>query len=218
MGIYAITNKENGCCYIGSAININVRWRLHKSALDRNKHHSVYLQRAWNKYGKEVFDFTVLERVRDKATLISTEQKYLDTFHPAYNVNKIAASRLGMSRKGELSEEARKNISSALMGNTHTLGHTLSEEHKEKIAQAGKGRKHSEASKFKMRLAAKGRKISEATRELLAKNSRARIGCKHTDIARKKISQGLTGHHISEETRQKISKSLKAWYEAMKEL
>jgi group I intron endonuclease len=210
MGIYAITNKVNGCCYIGSAMNINIRWRIHKSALSRNKHHSIHLQRAWNKYGQESFEFKVLEHIANKNNLISTEQKYIDAIRPAYNINKLAISRLGTLNLKELSDEARRNISSGLMGNTHTLGHTLIEDHKEKIAQALRGRKHTEESRLKMSLATKGRQISEATRERLSK---AFQGCTHTDSARKRISEGLTGRPVSEETRQKISRSLKEWYQ-----
>ena len=63
IGIYAIVNKMNQKAYIGSSINIQLRWSQHQNALIKNKHHSRYLQRAWNKYGAESFQLIVLETI-----------------------------------------------------------------------------------------------------------------------------------------------------------
>ena len=95
IGIYQIENTENDKIYVGSAINIQGRWRVHKSDLNRNQHHSSYLQRAWNKYGSNSFKFTVLEAISDKSLLIKTEQKYIDFMLPEYNMCKFAGSQLG---------------------------------------------------------------------------------------------------------------------------
>ena len=47
-GIYKLT--INNKIYIGSAKNIGIRLSKHLLDLERNKHHSIYLQRTWNKY------------------------------------------------------------------------------------------------------------------------------------------------------------------------
>lgn len=60
-GIYQIRNLVNGKIYIGSAVNINSRWRTHKANLNLNKHKSKHLQASWNKYGINTFIFKVLE-------------------------------------------------------------------------------------------------------------------------------------------------------------
>jgi len=49
-----------------------------------------------------------------------------------------------------LSVEHCKNISKSLMGHTRNLGRKLSEEHRRKIGEAGKGRKHSDTTKQKI--------------------------------------------------------------------
>jgi group I intron endonuclease len=61
-GVYQIRNIINNKRYIGSsARGIYNRWKLHKSTLNRKIHHSILLQRAWDKYGKENFIFEILE-------------------------------------------------------------------------------------------------------------------------------------------------------------
>ena len=67
IGIYKIENKANGKVYIGQSVNIESRWKGHKSNLRNNKHQNDYLQKSWNKYGEENFDFSVLcECEKDK--------------------------------------------------------------------------------------------------------------------------------------------------------
>jgi group I intron endonuclease len=58
--IYSIENKVNGNCYIGSTVNYKSRWRDHKTTLRHGRHHSFILQKAWNKYGEENFEFKLL--------------------------------------------------------------------------------------------------------------------------------------------------------------
>lgn len=65
-GIYSVTNKVNGHKYIGQSKNIYQRINSHKSLLRNGRH--VYkngepslLQRAWNKYGEDNFEFKVVQ-------------------------------------------------------------------------------------------------------------------------------------------------------------
>ena len=60
-GIYCIENSINHKKYIGQSTNIESRWRCHKSELRRNIHGNDYLQKAWNKYGEDNFQFYILE-------------------------------------------------------------------------------------------------------------------------------------------------------------
>lgn len=60
-GIYVIKNTLNDKLYVGAAKSIGTRWANHRKDLNQGKHHSEYLQRAWNKYGKDAFVFEVLE-------------------------------------------------------------------------------------------------------------------------------------------------------------
>lgn len=110
--IYCILNKLNGNRYVGSAINFYKRKYAHLFALKNNKHHSSYLQNAWNKYGEDMFEFMVLEEVENKEELIIKEQWWLDNSECNYNICKIAGSTLGR----ECSDETKKKISESNSG------------------------------------------------------------------------------------------------------
>ena len=86
IGIYRILNKDNNKCYYGSSKNIEKRWERHKKDLINKKHHSILLQRAWDKYGTDSFLFEIVE-LCDEDILLITEQKYLD-LNPEYNISK----------------------------------------------------------------------------------------------------------------------------------
>lgn len=90
-GVYRITNTRNGHFYVGSSKNIGKRITQHKVDLRRNAHHSPYLQRAWNKYGEESFEFSLIEECSIDDAL-DREQYYLDSLCPAYNVSADAVS------------------------------------------------------------------------------------------------------------------------------
>lgn len=107
-GVYEIRNKINGHRYIGSSVDIEKRWNLHNYQLDRNKHHSIYLQRAWNKYGRDSFSFLFLEKEGDKKGRLELEQKYIDTLCPEYNIAPKAGSRLGDRSTEKTKEKLRK--------------------------------------------------------------------------------------------------------------
>jgi len=94
-GIYEIRNKLNSHRYIGSSIDICKRFMSHKYSLWNNNHKSIKLQRAWNKYGEQHFEFNILELCEPiKDTLLFIEQKYLD-LKPEYNILYVAGSSLG---------------------------------------------------------------------------------------------------------------------------
>lgn len=113
-GIYQIINKINNHSYIGSAVSIESRFRTHKSCLKNNKHHSLYLQRAWDKYGEYNFEFLILEYVQDIPLLLKREQYYLDELNPEYNICKIAGSCLGV--KGTKESNLKKSLNHAFKG------------------------------------------------------------------------------------------------------
>jgi len=102
-GIYKITNLIRGLVYIGSAADIGNRWSSHKKDLKKNIHANSYLQRAWNKYGEEAFEFVILELVEDKNKLIEREQYWMDYYKSyerdkGYNINPKAESCRGVKR------------------------------------------------------------------------------------------------------------------------
>ena len=88
IGIYKIVNKINGDFYVGSSKNINKRWGQHLMKLKNNKHQNMILQRAWEKYGEDNFNFEIVENCSVE-TLLEIENVYL-TQNPKYNIAKVA--------------------------------------------------------------------------------------------------------------------------------
>jgi group I intron endonuclease len=174
-GIYYITNKVNGHKYVGSSVDIEKRWIDHKCALKGGRHHSIYLQRAWDKYGEENFEFKIMAYTDpDKAVVLEDFilQNFFDRFE--YNIaegapasmlgrhlseehkQKISKSHIGKHR----SEETKRKISKAQSGeNNYWYGKHRSEETKRKMSESLAGRIFSEEHK---------RKISES---LIGENS-----------------------------------------------
>ncbi|HKC65049.1 MAG TPA: GIY-YIG nuclease family protein [Pyrinomonadaceae bacterium] len=105
-GIYCIRNSMTGERYIGSSVNIEARWLIHKTQLNRKCHHSHKLQAAWSKYGERNFTFEIIEEIvdRENKTLAQREQYWLDqhnSYRNGYNSTPIA------SRPHTLTDEER---------------------------------------------------------------------------------------------------------------
>ncbi len=150
-GIYQIQSKiKPERKYVGSAINVHIRWNRHLNDLKNNRHHSSKLQNHYEKYGEDDLQFSIILRCGQKE-LIMFEQHYLDLFDPFFNNRKKAESNLGM----KYSEEHRKKISEA------NKGRKLSPEHIKKIGETSKGRKLSDEAKEKLRVFNTGKKLSE---------------------------------------------------------
>ena len=185
-GVYAITNTLNGNKYIGSSVNISKRWNQHTRHLNKNEHHSGYLQRAWNKYGADNFLFSVLEYC-EADFLLTCEQFYIDSEYPEYNMSPTAGNCLGVKH----TDEARHNMSESKKGNTICLGHKLTEEHKRKIGEAQIGKFISDETRTKISESKKGKRRSDETRRKVSaamKGNTNMLGYKHTDESRAKMS------------------------------
>jgi group I intron endonuclease len=85
--IYIIENTINNKIYIGSTKNFNKRKVRHFSTLKTEKHHNLYLQRAYNKYGKENFRMYTLEE--GVADLFTAEQFWIGELTPEYNIGSV---------------------------------------------------------------------------------------------------------------------------------
>ena len=76
-GVYQIRCKDNGKIYVGSAVNLEWRWRSHRRDLSNGVHVNPHLQSAWNLYGEASFEFSVLEYAEERQLLI-TEQLWIN--------------------------------------------------------------------------------------------------------------------------------------------
>ena len=95
-GVYRILCIPTGKIYIGSAVDLRKRWYKHWWSLRRGKHHNIFLQHAWNKYGEAHFEFSVLELV-DVSGLLHAEQAWINRTGCAdrnigFNMSHVAGS------------------------------------------------------------------------------------------------------------------------------
>lgn len=212
-GIYAIINRINGKQYIGSTVNINKRLIEHRYGLNANRHFNQHLQRAWNKYGEEAFEFKVLKTCLINE-LLDIEQDWIDNEENLYNICPSAHSTLGR----ELTEEHKKKISQTNMGHpvtdkmrkkfkqNYASNDKIKEyiqskkgdsEYWESIGFTWKGKKHSEESKKKMSKSAKGRTSPNKGKPIhpnaKAALLKANLGSKHSEEHKRKISEGNKG-------------------------
>jgi group I intron endonuclease len=141
--IYKIINTKNNKFYVGSAVDFDVRRNRHLLALRKGTHHCAHLQAAWRKYGAGAFIFVVVEDVPDSHDLLDAENVWLHA-HAAedycYNVARDAKAPMRNP-----SDETRAKMSKAMLGRFagdkhYRFGQTVSDEVKEKIGAAQRGK------------------------------------------------------------------------------
>lgn len=93
--------------YIGSAINITERWRKHISDLSLGKHCNSKLQNHYNKYGIADLQFSIIIEC-ELVDLLKTEQYFIDSSNPFFNICKIAGSTIGYRHSEETKYKMRK--------------------------------------------------------------------------------------------------------------
>ncbi len=160
IGVYCIYNKISGKVYVGSSIEVITRIGNHFWWLLNNKHKNIHLQSAYNKYGKENFEYIILEET-NVDNLLTREQYYIDLLNCCnreygYNICEIAG-------KITFTPEVRAKISRAMTGKK------LSLERIEKMRLINLGRKQSQEEKDKRALSNTGKKRSPETRAKLCK-------------------------------------------------
>lgn len=95
--VYKITNEIDGKFYIGSTNNLIKRYYTHINHIRTGKNSCIKLIRAVKKYGENNFKFEIICECPTEQVL-KTEQEYIDSLKPQYNVAKIAGSNLGIKR------------------------------------------------------------------------------------------------------------------------
>lgn len=190
-GIYMIRCLVNDKTYVGSTTtSFESRWKRHLCDLRGNRHDNILLQRAWNKYGEDVFTLLVLEKMPNATRLeiFKAEQWWFDNVKThdyndgGYNIEIVpnggmtgrtasAEARAKMSKAGKgrkLSEEYKQKISSAQSGEkNHNYGKTASFETRQKMSRSQLGRTLSPEHRRKIGESRQGEKcpLSRLTEE-----------------------------------------------------
>ena len=218
--IYQHTNKVNGFSYIGcTKQDTKRRWCNNGGGYIRQP----LFYEAIQKYGWENFDHAVLEDNIESLDLAYEREKYWVAYYHTwrgdpecrgYNdtiggigssghiVSDEARRKIGEANSGRaVSEEykARLRIEMSGEGN-HFYGHKHTEETRQKISAANRGKKISEETKQKISETQKGRIVSEETRKKLSEANKGKKRCKPA------YNKGIP---MTEEIKRKISETKK---------
>lgn len=98
-GIYCIRCKVNNKVYIGKAINIFKRIRQHIYGMNnKSKDENPYLINSWHKYGKDEFEYFVVEKLPLDETLIAKRElfwmKQFNSLKEGYNLRSDSNSKM----------------------------------------------------------------------------------------------------------------------------
>lgn len=175
--IYIIECLQNDKVYIGqTSRDFKQRWSEHKSDLKHGNHPNKDLQDDFNKYGLNNFKVTLLEKCKC-SELENRETYYINAYggiESALLYNKCDLTGHNFDYK--------TNQSKAQIGVSY-----ISEDGKNRISKAHKGKKLSEETKLKIK-------------KSIALN----------------LNSGMKGKHHSEESRRKMSNAKKGVFDGCK--
>ena len=142
-GIYGIRNKINDKIYVGKTqMNFGDRRDCHFACLNGGYHDNKHLQRAWNKYGKDNFEFIVIhqcdnnEGTEEVNALEIKYIKYYTDLNKSYNIK--AGGDGGHLLGKHLSEETKRKIGEK--NRVHMTGRKLPQHVKDKMSESQKKR------------------------------------------------------------------------------
>lgn len=120
--IYIIKNITNNKVYIGKTACFITRQKEHLRKLKSGKHVNKHLQFSYNKYGKDVFIFNVLEECDE--IIINDREKYWITFYNSttdskgYNLMYGGEGGIGTKETREKQSKAHDNTKKQVYGFT----------------------------------------------------------------------------------------------------
>lgn len=234
--IYQIRNIITGQRYIGSTTNLDQRKDRHFTDLHNNKHHNIYLQRSYNKYGQDAFVFEIVVEltVDDVAGIRLVEQQHLTSNTGLYNIGKqatggdtlsnhphkkeiqkrkgesIRQTRLAMSEQERSEKYGRHGEHNGMFGKTHT------DEVKTKLSQLAKERMVVSQDGSVMGVIGSARK-GKTNEQTFGKEKAETISATLSNHGRKRIGEKnpFFGKHHTDEYKQNAAERRKAKHAAM---
>lgn len=183
-GIYKITSPT-GRIYIGQTLNF--KERSYKYSINdcktQRKLYNSILKYGWDKHTIELIEECLPEFLNDR------ERYWQEEFFCIQNGLNCILTHTS-TKSGVLSQETKNKISVA------NKGKKITEEHKKKIGDGNKGKKMSKEAKLKISLAHKGKNAIW-------------YGKKLSEETRKKMSNSMKGRKITDEVKKKLSNSMK---------
>lgn len=161
--------------YVGSAKNLDKRWREHVDMLNNQKHFNRHLQHAWLKHGPTAFEYDIIEPLGlyDKGVYFACENRHIDRLKTeGRELFNIARAQGGWGEDTHLRKhEIAAKISATLTSLAESMtpeerrakwgsgrrNRPLTEEHKRKTAAGLAGVPKSQSTRKKMQIAQRDR-------------------------------------------------------------
>jgi group I intron endonuclease len=184
-GIYGIRNTVNGKWLVGSSIDVKRRWKEHRNRADSNRHDNPHFQQAWNRYGDNAFEWSVLELCASDMLVLREDahMAYHKSMDERFGYNMASANKICIT------DAVRQHMSES------GKGRKFSDEHKRKIAIASAKHRHTPETRMKLSLMHRGRKMPKWNEESRKRHSLLFRGS----------SNPMFGKKATKETRQKMS-------------
>ena len=136
--VYLIKCSRTDKVYVGSCVFKSSRKSGHFGHLRRGTHHSIHLQRAYDKHGESAFSFEVVETVEDLIFLRAREQFWMwRQGGRLYNTMLKVDDCKGMKKDQKFKDAIRERMT----GNTLRRGEKMPVASKQAISRSLKGNK-----------------------------------------------------------------------------
>ena len=149
MVVYKIECIADGRFYIGASINAHKRHLEHFNDLRKRKHHNIFLQRAFDKYGEDSFTYKVLEEFQEEELMWKREEELLEELSNTYNMMPGGIRGPRMYGKDNpkygkpITEQQRRLQSEAMSGENHPYFGKKRPEHSELLRKNNPMHTHS---------------------------------------------------------------------------
>ncbi len=113
-GVYKIQNTQNNKIYVGSTNKTFLkRMRQHNTKLRQGRHHSIHMQRAYELYGEDSFEFSIVEVLSEN--FLERESHWIQFYNscnPEFGYNTNPDCTKSPMLQKEVSEKVSKSLSS----------------------------------------------------------------------------------------------------------
>jgi group I intron endonuclease len=187
--VYRATNTVNGKSYIGVTVKtLEMRAYQHVWTAKTRRPGARLLTRAIRKHGEDVFKFDVLERYETIQDAMAGERHYIELMKPEYNLAAGGVGPSGVRWSAKRHRIMRKSLRTA-----------WTEDRRQRMSAALKGRKPSEETLRKMREA---RDPAACYKSVVCLNDgmfHVSIGhaARHYCVLASRISASCTGREVS---------------------
>ena len=167
--IYKIINVVTDDFYVGSAVNHKRRKWEHWTSLKKQQHHCVKLQSAWDEFGEDAFEFSIIEEVDDDNLLVIEDMYLAINAGQPHCYNTALSTQIPSSTQRDVREKISQSLKETYAKNPTShprVGKTHSDETRQKIKDNRKG-KHAGENHYRY-----GKIVDETTRKKIGDTQR----------------------------------------------